>query len=90
MTNRGRVDAPQSMRRVWEHDLTRVATLREVARRFHKHPKSVLMAILTERLIADKRDSEPGQKAGVWLISVRSAEALWGPALEGDEEYVES
>jgi hypothetical protein len=90
MTNRKQFEAPPSLRRLWEHDLERVATLQEIARRFHKHPKSVLMAILTDRLIADKRDSDPGQKAGVWLVSVRSAEALWGPALDEEIEDVES
>jgi len=65
------------------HELREVyttLTLSEVAAGWHKHHKTVLLAIQTDRLTARKTGK-------VYLISYASVIRLWGLPVEGEVHY---
>lgn len=59
-----------------EYDETlAVCTIQEAAAGWHKHPKSIVLAIDTRRLAARRTGL-------VWLISYKSLVRLWGQPID--------
>lgn len=69
---------PGDVIELMQNDLSRVLTVKDVMRMYDKSQKAVQVAIWTGRLYAEKRDSDEGVPGGIWLISQRSAHAIWG------------
>ena len=61
----------QKLDPAWFEDIASVTTVPEVCRLFHVSRRTVLDAILYDRLAAS-------QEGRIWLVSFNSALALWG------------
>ena len=66
---------PSSTPRQYIDDVNRVASLREVARAWHLWPKTIMLAINQNRVIARKLGKE-------WILSIASVRSEWGDPIE--------